>query len=62
MEKLYFVSLGKAGVAADEADTFARLLTHDDASLRMETAKGLVRMVGAEKAAALATWLREVQL
>ena len=57
IEKLDFDSLGKVGLAAEEADAFARLLTHDDASLRMDTAKGLVRMVGAEKAAALALGL-----
>jgi len=57
VEKLYFDSFGKVALAAGEADAFARLLTHDDASLRMDTAKGLVRMVGADKAAALALGL-----
>jgi len=53
VEKLYFGSFDKEGLAAEEADAFARLLTHDDASLRMDTAKGLARMVGADRAATL---------
>jgi len=55
--KLHLGSYEKEGLAAEETDAFARLLTHEDASLRMATAKALAPIVGADRATVLARTL-----